>query len=187
MKFIAYFENAGTPATGLSPTCSIWSVSGGAEVSDAAMTEIGGGSYYYTFAEYDASKDYFFRADGTATLDPQDRYVTATNENGGIEEDISDISSSVAVLEEDIDGIQAVIGSGETSWEYRLNNSVTGEPIAGAAVWVTSDRAGANIIGQGITDTSGKVRFLLSSGNTVYVWSQKSGYTFPNPDTEVIS
>jgi len=36
------------------------------------------------------------------------------------------------------------------------------------------------------TNASGVVTFYLDAG-TYYVWSQKSGWTFTNPDTEVVS
>jgi len=77
-------------------------------------------------------------------------------------------------------------GAGAITWEYTLTDSVSALPIADADVWVTTDLAGTNVVASGRTDQSGSVTFYLDAG-TVYVWSQKSGYNFSNPDTETVS
>jgi hypothetical protein len=53
-------------------------------------------------------------------------------------------------------------------------------------MWVTTDEAGNNVIASGRTDSYGNVTFYLDAG-TVYIWGQKDGYNFTNPDTEVVS
>ena len=77
-------------------------------------------------------------------------------------------------------------GAGAITWTYTLTNSVTGLPIADADVWITTDLVGANIIAQGKSDQYGVTTFQLDAG-TVYVWRARSGYTFVNPDTEVVA
>ncbi len=77
-------------------------------------------------------------------------------------------------------------GGGAIQWTYTLTSSVDGLPIADADVWVSTDLAGANIIASGRTNASGAVTFYLDAG-TVYVWRQKSGFDFVNPDTEVVA
>lgn len=77
-------------------------------------------------------------------------------------------------------------GVGAISWPYTLTNALTGLPIADADVWITSDSGGANVLASGRTNASGVVTFMLDAG-TVYVWRQKSGWNFTNPDTEVVS
>ena len=74
--------------------------------------------------------------------------------------------------------------AGAIEWTYTITDGVN--PIADVDVWVTTDIAGANVIASGRTNASGVVTFYLDAG-TVYVWCQKSNYTFSNPDTEVIS
>lgn len=76
-------------------------------------------------------------------------------------------------------------GSGSQNFEYTLTDSVTLLPIDGASVDVTTDLAGTNIIASGYTDVFGNVTFRLDPG-TYYLWRSKSGYTFTDPDTEVI-
>jgi hypothetical protein len=75
---------------------------------------------------------------------------------------------------------------------YTVTNSVTGIPIEGAEVWITTDVAGANIIWKGDTDTFGVARD--DAGNlprldpgTYQFWTQRAGFTFVNPDAEVVS
>ena len=78
------------------------------------------------------------------------------------------------------------IGGGSQSWTYTVTRSDTGDPIAEVRVWVTLDSAGSQIVASGYTDNSGKITFMLDKG-TVYVWCTKTGYSFANPDTEVVS
>jgi hypothetical protein len=78
-------------------------------------------------------------------------------------------------------------GAGTTAVTYTLTSSVApNPPIADADIWVTTDVAGTNIIASGQTDAAGQVTFYLDSGSTVYIWRQKSGWDFTNPDTEVV-
>ena len=76
----AYFSNAGTSATGLSPTIRIRNVASKALIiMDEAMTEVGDGWYKYVFSNYVIGTDYVIRCDGTATLSGADRYVVASS------------------------------------------------------------------------------------------------------------
>lgn len=75
---------------------------------------------------------------------------------------------------------------------YTVTNSVTTLPIDGVYVAITTDVAGLNIIWNGYTDSFGVLRDsdgnkpYLDAPGTYYFWRQKSGFTFINPDTEVI-
>lgn len=77
-------------------------------------------------------------------------------------------------------------GRGGPGWTYTLTDSSTGLPIAGAAVWATTDAAGVNIVAYGTTNESGQVTFYISAG-TYSIWRQKAGYTFTNPDVEAVT
>ena len=77
-------------------------------------------------------------------------------------------------------------GAGAITFTYTLTSTVDGSPIADAQIWVTSDYAGNNLLASGITDAVGQVIFYLDAG-TIYVWRQKSGWDFTNPDTEVVA
>lgn len=79
---------------------------------------------------------------------------------------------------------RAADGAGAITWTYTVTDGT--DPLEGVDVWVTSDVGGATVLARGTTNASGVVTFYLDAG-TVYVWSQKSGYTFTNPDQETVS
>jgi len=84
MKITSFFSNAGTPATGLSPTIDVWTLDGTQVINAQAMTEVAGGFYFYDFTTYDEDENYVIRADGTSTLTGSDRYSYNSNETAGI-------------------------------------------------------------------------------------------------------
>lgn len=78
-------------------------------------------------------------------------------------------------------------------YTYTVNNSSTGNPIAGAEIWVTTDIAGTNTMWRGTTDALGIARDVdgnlpLLDPGTYYFWKQISGFIDnDSPDTEVVS
>jgi len=84
MNIIAFFTDAGTPKTGLSPTLDVWTLDGTQVVTAQSMIETAGGFYYYDFTTYDEDEDYCIRADGTSDLTGADRYVFSSNETAGV-------------------------------------------------------------------------------------------------------
>lgn len=79
--------------------------------------------------------------------------------------------------------VNAFAGSGATAKTYTVKDGTN--PISGVHVWVTTDLSGTNIVASGYTDDIGEVVFYLDSGTTYYIWRQKRGYEFTNPDVEV--
>lgn len=77
-------------------------------------------------------------------------------------------------------------GNGAIQFTYTLTEETTGDPIAAADVWVTSDSAGNTVVASGQTNAAGVVTFYLDAG-TVYLWRQKSGWNFTNPDMETVA
>lgn len=75
---------------------------------------------------------------------------------------------------------------------YTVTNSVTLLPIEGVQCWFCTDVAGANVVWAGDTDTFGVARDdagelpRLDPG-TYYIFRNKAGFTFTDPDTEVCS
>jgi len=66
-------------------------------------------------------------------------------------------------------------------------NTSAGLPMDNCAVWITTDVGGANIVaGYKITDSDGQVTFMLDAG-TYYIWRQKGGYDFSNPQAWTVS
>lgn len=81
---------------------------------------------------------------------------------------------------------RTTLGAGATRRPYTLTSSTTGLPVADADVWVTTDSSGSNVVASGKTNSSGVVVFWLDAG-TYYIWRQKDGMNFSNPDTEVLT
>ena len=80
---------------------------------------------------------------------------------------------------------RTTLGAGAISWSYNIKDGL-GNNIPDVSVWITSDSVGTNVLASGISDANGNVLFYLDAG-TVYVWCQKSGYNFSNPDIEVVA
>ena len=80
MNIVAYYCDAGTPATGLSPILSCWKIDGTVVFTDQSMSEIASGYYKYDFTNYTPANDYLFLADGGITLSNIDRYVYSAND-----------------------------------------------------------------------------------------------------------
>lgn len=75
---------------------------------------------------------------------------------------------------------------------YTVTNSISGAPIDGVEVWVSTDSGQTNIVWYGHTNTFGIAvdnngnKPLLDVGN-YYFWCRKSNYIFNNPDLETVS
>ena len=86
-----------------------------------------------------------------------------------------------------IDAINAQSpGSGAITFTYTLTSSEDSTAVTGADIWATSDQAGNTVVASGVTDANGQMVFYLDAG-TYYIWAQKPGWNFDNPDTEVVS
>jgi len=75
---------------------------------------------------------------------------------------------------------------------YTMTDIITGDPIEGVQVWFCTDAAMTNAVWSGDTDTFGVAKD--DDGNlprldpgTYYIRRQKAGYTFVDPDIEVVS
>ena len=79
------------------------------------------------------------------------------------------------------------LGPGAIAYTVQVLNQETGQPLGDVDVWVTTNPAGTNVIASGKSDQSGNVVFYLDSGCTIYIWKQRSGYNFSNPEQKVVS
>ena len=80
-----------------------------------------------------------------------------------------------------------LIGPGGVSVTLTIENS-SGDPVAFADVWITTDSAGATVIAGTLqTNSSGQVTFMLEDGTTYYRWAQKDGYDFTNPQSFAVA
>ena len=83
IKIITAFTENGLPKTGLSPVIDIWETDGTQVITNQAMTEIAGGGYFYSFATYDDTEDYYIRCD-SVTLTGTERYSFQSNDLGQV-------------------------------------------------------------------------------------------------------
>lgn len=84
-----------------------------------------------------------------------------------------------------------ILGTIPVSYTLTLAPEGSGTPIANAEVHISTDSAGLNVIAAGTTNVfgqlviNGQTTFWLPAG-TFYYWRSKAGYSFTNPDTEVV-
>lgn len=96
------------------------------------------------------------------------------------------VTDSEQAIADAVAGVGGAVGPGATPYTDTVE-SPAGTPLAGAAVWVTTDAAGLNTIaGTLVTDAFGSFLFMLDPG-TYYLWVQKAGHNFSNPTTIVVS
>jgi hypothetical protein len=172
MNYVLFFSESGVPRVGLIATIITYKkVASGEDVANPpAVTEIGGGFYKFAAAPSEAL---VVAVDGGSGLANEDRYKVLQ-----ITPHDADLDAAVSS--------RATLGAGAIAWTYTLTDEGTGLPIPDADIWVSSDIAGQNILASGRTNQAGQIIFYLDTG-TVYVWRQKSGWNFTNPDTEVVS
>lgn len=160
-------DSGGSEITGLGTGFTLEISKNGAAFAASAGTkaEIGSGWYRYvtTAAEANTRGPVAVKVTGSGAVQQNLEYVVAGRTAGAVE------------------------------FTYTVTDSVSGNPIEGANVWITSDLAGNNTLWAGTTNSSGIA--VDANGNkpfldpgTVYVWTQRAGYIPPTvPDTEVIS
>jgi hypothetical protein len=128
------------------------------------LAEIGSGWYAYqaTAAEADTPGPVAIRVNGAGCVQQNLEYVVVSRVAGAI------------------------------AFTYTVTDVSTGLPLEGVAVWFSTDVGGVNVVWAGTTDAFGVARDndgqlpRLDAG-TYSVWRQKAGYTFVDPDTEVVS
>lgn len=94
------------------------------------------------------------------------------------------------------DSLEAIRDRGDAAWFTcagvgAVRHTVTvedgsGNPIADADVWITSDEDGTTTVASGRSDSNGKFYFWGDTGVTYWVWKQKDRFTFVNPTEFVI-
>ncbi|MBI9086817.1 MAG: hypothetical protein JEZ11_24685 [Desulfobacterales bacterium] len=156
MYLTARFKTFGVPATGLSPTITIYNVTTGAAVISAQpMTEIAGGFYKYDFSAYDSTAEYIFACDGGATLEDQERYLEGST---GIAGDITRILTDI------IDGgrIDLLVDAIKAKTDLVPENPATSAEILEVSNNVTSILADSDELQIALTD-GGRLDLLLDA------------------------
>jgi len=196
LLIIPIYDNDGDLVTGAADLDSKVSKNGGAFIDCTnEAVEIGSsGVYKLTLTATEMNADVVAVITKTSTGDAKTTltviYTSAYQVEAMRGTDNAATETKQDIIDTVVDAIKVKTdtlgGAGAIIWIYTLTDADTGNPIADADVWITSDLAGTNIIASGKTNQEGKVTFYLDAG-TVYVWRQKSGWDFDNPDVEVIS
>lgn len=116
--------------------------------------------------------------------------------SGGVifyDSDVPDTILAISAVDPKVSGSGSLPSyPGEITFTYTVTDSVSGNPIPEVIVRISTDVSGSNIIWKGLTDSYGIAKDIngdlpnLDAG-TVYIWRQKTGYIFSDPDVEVIS
>lgn len=172
-----------TPETGEAGAQPQISTNGGAWTNTGigGLTAIGNGRYYAdltTGAVANAGDTISTRYKSANTVDspgttcrvvafdPDDIDSTLTNSHGS-----GSWQSSAAA------------GAGAKSVTVTVTDSGA-NPIADAAVWISTDAAGANVVAGTLrTNDAGQVTFLLDDGSSYYAWRDHADYNFTNPQS----
>jgi len=89
-------------------------------------------------------------------------------------------------LDAAISGVGGAGGSGALSCTWTQKDDGD-QPMDNVQVWITTDEEGTNVIaGTLLTDANGEVIFMLDAG-TYYVWRERGGYNFTNPQSWTVS
>jgi len=155
-----------TGKTGLTPTVTLSKNGAAFAAAAGAVTEISSG--WYSLA-------------GNAT----DRNTLGELLVHAVASGADPFDIQYAIVDYDPFAGVTTLGAGAISWTYNLKDG-DGNPLSDADIWVTTDALGVNVVASGKTDIFGNVTFWLDSG-TYYIWGQKAGYNFDNPDTEVVA
>ena len=98
-----------------------------------------------------------------------------TGEAAAVEGSVADLSKGTSAS-----------GDGPITFTYTVTNADTGASVAGVRVQVYVEEAMTTRVADQTTDVFGVVTFYLDAG-TYYLKRTKSGWTFTNPDTEVVA
>jgi hypothetical protein len=154
---------AEVPGLGQNFTVSISKCGGAFNASVGAKAEIGSGWYSYVVSPGESDT-------------PGPLSITVTGA-GAAQQNLEYVVLDRAIV--------------ATDFTYTLTNSITLAPIESATVWVTIDISGNNVVWNGITDVFGVARDTTGAlprldNGTYYFWAEKTGFTFSNPDTEIV-
>lgn len=186
----------------LAPTGSLL-VSGGSPTQLTNLT----GVYVYSYSAADSVLPVAVMRTADTTVDLQDVpcLALAYSTSGFVKSAPQTDSSGVTQLLSDVAALPTAVNTtltsahGSGAWgaggnggaltlTYTLTSTAAGNPpIEGATVELYSDSGMSVLIAQGTTNALGVVTFNNLVAGTYYLKRLRSGYTFTNPDTEVVA
>lgn len=91
----------------------------------------------------------------------------------------TNLATELARIDQPISAASSM-GTGADQVTITINDQ-SGDPIADADVWITSDAAGTNVVAGTLqTNSDGEALFLLDDGASYYLWAQKDGQNSRN-------
>ena len=114
-------------------------------------------------------------------------WKTATIDAELVATEVGEALIEVGIVQQIADAVaDSIQGGGSVPFVYTVA-TVGGTPLEGVTVTVrATDDPTATIVAKGSTDATGKVAFMLDEG-VYYIWSNKSGIAFSNPDVETVT
>lgn len=181
ITFYALYIASKVGATGLTVTVDVYEKAKGAAASKIltgqSATEIGDGLYSYDLAS------------GSVTSEGEYIAVFKTADTSVDRRDMA----ALWVIDRRIKASATIeVTAGAKEVTYTLTSTGTGLPIPGAVIWICTDPTSVNVVWRGNTDSFGIARDFQGNKpwlqvGTWYVFAQKDGYYFDNPDTENVS
>ncbi len=109
---------------------------------------------------------------------------------------ISITATGAGTIQQNLEYVVKARNINGVEFTYIVTDSVTTLPIEGAIVSISTLISGANVIWTGVTDAIGVARHTVTnelpfldpnSSPGYYFWTQKTGYSFVNPDLEAVT
>lgn len=161
---------------------------------DASFSEVSGIGDGNLTIEISKNGSAFIAASGTDTEIGNGWYsYISTAEESDTVGPVAVKVNGLGAIQQNLEYVVKQRTSNASARTYTVTDSVTGLPIEGVSIWITTDVLGNNIIWTGVTDTLGTARDTQNQlpyldAGTYYIWKQYGGYIDDdNPDTEVFS
>lgn len=91
-----------------------------------------------------------------------------------------------SIVQQNLEYVVEVRSATGVTFTYTVTDSVSGLPIENVYVAAFTDADMTQLVAQGYTDSNGEVVFYLNP-DTYYLFRRKVGYSFVNPDIEVVA
>lgn len=118
-------------------------------------------------------------------------YLATTNEANTVGP-LSIRVTGAGIVQQNLEYVVKQRNPGAIQFTYTVTRSDNGNPLDGVEIWIATDTLGTNIVWNGVTDALGVARDSNSQlpyldPGTYYFFRKKAGFSFSNPDTEVVS
>lgn len=210
VKFVCFYAKDGLGVTGLTVTLDVRNPSGTEIVTGASATEVGDGFYSYTLSSGSTGSEGEYLAVfktagdvdqkhlpslwviGRGGVENLDATVSSRNSTtpptaSSIRTELDSNSTKLANLDAAIStratpgDVLAATGGGGSIEHIHTSRDSNSNPLDGVSVWVTTGTSeSVGIAASGVTDAFGRVELMLDPG-TYYLWQQRSGINFNNP------